>query len=89
MRTTIHIDGATPQEVYDLTLAFQRTLARGAETLPATPDRPRFELPKQLTTTPTVTVAGTCMGWESPALQQDHAVALLAEFDALQGKGKS
>lgn len=89
MRTTIHIDSATPQEVYDLTLAFQRTLARPVPPTPPAEGRPRFELPTQITTEPRVTVGGNAMGWESPALKPDHAVALLAEFDALQGKGKS
>lgn len=73
MRTTINVDSATPQEVYDLTLAFQRTSG--------------IELPKQITDKPVVTVAGTAMGWVSPAMQQEQAVALLAEFERLQGRG--
>jgi hypothetical protein len=69
MRVTIVVDSATPAEVYNLTLAFQRTLG--------------FVLPAQITTEPTVTVGGTAMGWSSPALREAHAVALLAEFDRL------
>ena len=65
MRTTVKVDSATPAEVYALTLAFQRTVG---------PD-----LPGQIGTTPTVTVSGSAMGWESPALTLAHAVALLAE----------
>lgn len=65
MRVTIKVDSATPQEVYDLTLAFQRTLGH--------------PMPKQLQDKPIVTVAGTSMGWESPALYYPHAVALLDE----------
>lgn len=69
MRTRINVDSATPQEVYNLTLAFQRT--RG------------FPMPEQLTTEPTVTVSGTAMGWVSPSLRSEHAIAILREFGAL------
>lgn len=69
MRVTVKVDGATPYQIYDLTLAFQRT--RG------------IELPRQITTTPTVSVGGTAMSWESPAMQESQAVALLKEFDEL------
>lgn len=85
MSVHIRFDSATPQEVYDLTLAFQRTLA-GPTSLPATNERPRWELPQQITTEPTVTVAGIRMGWNSPGLKPEHAVALLAEFERLQGR---
>jgi hypothetical protein len=70
MRTTVKIDSATPEQVYDLTLAFQRTLG--------------FPLPPQITNRPTVTVGGSAMGWESPALFPEHAVSLLAEYHDLQ-----
>jgi hypothetical protein len=66
MRTRIVVDSATPAQVYDLTLAFQRTA--------------RFALPDQPTTEPTVTVCGSAMGWSSPALHTDHAAAVLAEY---------
>jgi hypothetical protein len=69
MRTRIVVDSATPDEVYRLTLAFQRTLG--------------FTLPKQVTAEPTVTVGGSAMGWSSPALYSDHATALLREYEAL------
>lgn len=69
MRITIQIDSATPQEVYNFTLAFQRTLGYG--------------LPLQATTEPTVTVGGSAMGWTSPALYPGHATALLAEAESL------
>lgn len=86
MSVHINFDSATPQEVYDLTLAFQRTLS--SPKMPtATEDRPRFTLPKQITTEPTVTVAGTRMGWTSPGLRPEHAFALLAEFERLQARG--
>jgi hypothetical protein len=68
MRTRIVVDGATPAEIYDLTLAFQRTTAG-------------FDLPEQLTTVPTVTVCGSAMGWSSPALTVEHAAAVLAEYE--------
>lgn len=70
MSTTIRVDSATPGQVYNLTLAFQRT--RG------------FPLPSQLTKQPTVTVGGTCMGWTSPFLTMDHARAVLDEYDRLE-----
>lgn len=65
-RMQIAVDSATPEEVYDLTLAFQRT--------------GRFSLPPQATVLPTVTVMGTAMGWTSPMLTTEHADALLAEY---------
>lgn len=70
MRTTIKIDSATPAEVYHLTLAFQRTRDMG--------------LPQQLCTEPRVTVAGVAMGWESPAMSGERAVAVMREFDRLE-----
>lgn len=79
MSTTIHFNSATPQEVYNLTLAFQRTsgLLRdggmGGHLIPA-----------QVTKEPTVTVGGSCMGWTSPGLTFEHSVALMAEYDRLQ-----
>ena len=69
MRTIIKIDSATPSEVYAFTLAFQRTV--GAD------------LPAQIGKAPTVTVCGTAMGWESPALTPEHAAALLNEASHL------
>ena len=71
MRVIIDIDSATPAQVYNLTLAFQRTKG--------------FEMPRQVTTEPTVTVGGTAMGWTSPALSLDHARAVIDEFRALEG----
>ena len=76
MRIVIAVDSATPDEVYDLTLAFQRTSGQ--------------PMPRQITTEPTVTVGGSAMGWKSPALYPSHAVALLAERDRLAaGRGIS
>lgn len=69
MRTRLVIDSATPAEVYNLTLAFQRTA--------------RFSLPQQPTTEPTVTVCGSAMGWSSPALYEAHTAAVLAELALL------
>jgi hypothetical protein len=74
MRTRLVIDSATPAEVYDLTLAFQRTA--------------RYDLPQQLTAEPTVTVCGIAMGWSSPALYEAHAVAVLAELALLRAGEK-
>lgn len=68
MRTRIKIDSATPGQVYALTLAFQRSTRDHV-------------VPTQLTMVPTVSVCGSAMGWESPALTPEHAVALLAEMD--------
>lgn len=70
MRTTIVIDSATPAQVYNLTLALQRTRA--------------FEMPRQTTVEPSVTVGGSAMGWTSPALYLDHARAVLEEFTRLE-----
>ena len=69
MRVSIHVDSATPQEVYHLTRAFRRTAG--------------FPMPQQIMTDPTVTVGGSAMGWTSPALTEEHARALLAEFHQL------
>jgi len=66
MRIRIVVDSATPTEVYNLTLAFQRTC--------------QIELPQQLTIEPTVTVCGNAMGWSSPALTDEHAAAVLTEL---------
>ena len=71
MRITVKADSATPEQVYDLTLAFQRT-------------RHDHEMPSQITDQPTVTVAGVGMGWESPALLPEHASTLLSEYHDLQ-----
>lgn len=71
MRITVKVDSATPEQAYDLTLAFQRT-------------RHEHEMPSQITDQPTVTVAGVAMGWESPALLSEHASALLSEYHDLQ-----
>lgn len=70
MRTRLVIDSATPAEVYDLTLAFQRTAHQ-------------HTLPQQVTAEPTVTVCGSAMGWSSPALYEAHAAAVLAELALL------
>lgn len=73
MRVTIVADSATPTEVYNLTLAFQRT--RG------------IPLPPQLTVrngedpTPAVRVMGTAMTWESPYLDVEQASAILIQHD--------
>jgi hypothetical protein len=75
MRTRLVVDSATPAEVYNLTLAFQRT-------------RVHHDLPKQLDTMPTVTVCGIAMGWSSPALHEVHAIALLAEYSVLSDPPK-
>jgi hypothetical protein len=76
MRTKIVVDSATPAEVYNLTLALQRTTG---ETMH------RHVIPTQLTVEPTVTVVGAAMSWASPALTLDHARAVLDEFKALTG----
>lgn len=70
MRVRITLDSATPQEVYDYTLAFQRTLGLA-------------DLPKQITDEPTVRVLGSAMTWTSPALTREHAAALLDEAERL------
>lgn len=76
MRIRIVADSATQQQAYNLTLAFQRTLA--------------FELPTNLTPehgeapAPTVTVGGSAMGWKSPYLTHEHARALMREFSRLE-----
>lgn len=70
MRITLDVDSATPEEVYDLTLAFQRT--RG------------IPLPQQITKEPTVTVGGSAMGWRSPALHPAQVSAIMQEFTTLQ-----
>jgi hypothetical protein len=69
MRTRIVVDSATPDEVYNLTLALQRAA--------------RYALPQQTTTEPTVTVCGIAMGWSSPALYPEHAMAVLSEYGLL------
>lgn len=69
-RITIIVDSATPQEVYDLTLAFQRTSG--------------IPLPANLTTEPTVKVAGKCMTWQSPALHPAQVEAILTEVADLR-----
>lgn len=74
MSTVITFTSATPQEVYNLTLAFQRTSGL----------TPGFTLPSQITKQPQVTVGGSAMGWTSPGLTFQHAVALMAEYDRLQ-----
>lgn len=70
MSIIIVSNSATPAEVYDLTLAFQRT---GKD----------FPLPQQITTQPMVAVAGTCLKWTSPGLMVQQAGPLLAEFASL------
>lgn len=69
MRITLTVDSATPEEVYDLTLAFQRTSG--------------IPLPRQINTVPTVTVAGSAMGWTSPAMLPQQVAPLMAEFAEL------
>lgn len=73
MRVTIKVDSATPEEVYDLTLAFQRT-------------RHDHGLPAQITKEPTVTVGGIRMGWVSPAMRRERAFAVMEEYERLQGE---
>lgn len=70
MRITLDIDSATPEQVYDLTLAFQRTSG--------------IPLPPQITDKPVVTVGGSAMGWRSPALHPAQVDAILREFVELQ-----
>lgn len=65
MRVTVKIDSATPTEVFNLTAAFQRTLEV-------------YDNPQQATEAPTVTVLGSAMGWESPAITVEHARELMA-----------
>lgn len=72
MRVTIKVDSATPQEIWNLTAAFQRTAG--------------IPLPKQITTKPTVTVGGSAMGWESPAMTVRRADALLEEWSRLRAE---
>lgn len=75
MRIRIVVDSATTDEVYNLTLAYQRTLG--------------FELPANLTCEhgerpmPNVTVGGSAMGWKSPYLTHEHSRALMREFSRL------
>lgn len=73
MRITVKADSASPEQVYDLTRAFQRT-------------RRDHEMPRQITDEPTVTVAGAAMGWESPALLPEHARTLLSSYEDLQAE---
>jgi hypothetical protein len=79
MRIRIVVDSATPAEVYNLTLAFQRS-ARFE--LPDHTQQQR-DVPGRLSTEPTVTVCGIAMGWSSPYLFVEHAAAVLAEYDKL------
>ncbi len=71
MRVTIRVDSATPEETYNLTLAFQLTSRE-------------HTLPRQIGTEPTVTVGGIAFGWTSPALTPEHAKAVMACAHALK-----
>lgn len=70
MSMRITEDSATPAQVYNLTLAFQRTAGLG--------------LPAQITDLPVVKVAGSAMNWQSPGMSAERCRALLAEFDRLE-----
>jgi hypothetical protein len=79
-RVTLTVDSATPDEVYDLTLAFQRTSGPVRE-------QGRFgghEVPEQITRQPVVSVTGSAMSWRSPALTAEHAAAVLGQYAALR-----
>ncbi len=83
MRVQIKIDSATPQEVYDYTLAYQRTLG-----FPAVPtDHPGAEILNGRAA-PVVSVGGTAMGWRSPHITPEQAHALLAEVEILAAERK-
>lgn len=71
MRIRVSADGATPEQVHDLTRAFIRT----AEVR---------EVPRQITDQPTVGIDGSAMRWTSPALHSEHAAALLDEYERLE-----
>lgn len=73
--TVLTFDSTSPQEAYDLTLAFQRTSGL----------TPGMVLPPQVNQQPTVKVGGSALGWTSPRITFPHAEALLAEFRRLQG----
>lgn len=77
MRTRIVIDSCTPQQVYNLTLAYQRTL--GYAPLPTQLTMVHGQQPE-----PTVTVGGSAMSWSSPWLDSVTATLLLTEFDLLE-----
>lgn len=66
MRVSIVVDSATPEQIRNLTAAFQSTRDMG--------------MPTQITDKPTVTVCGVGMGWGSPALDLRRASAVLDEF---------
>lgn len=77
-RTRIIIDSATPQQVYNLTLAYQRTLGHEA-TMPPQLTPVAGETPR-----PSVSVMGSAMTWSSPYLDSVHATLLLTEYDLLE-----
>lgn len=70
MRVTITIDSATPHQIWNLTAAFQRTAG--------------IPLPPTATAKPMVTVAGSAMGWESPAMTVERAETTLREWKTLR-----
>lgn len=70
MRLTVTIDSATADEARAFVLAFQRTRNNG------------HDLPRQITTEPTVRVMGPwSWGVTTPALTAEHAHALSIEFN--------
>lgn len=70
MRIRLTADGATPDQVHDLTRAFVHTSKE-------------HEVPLQITNMPTVGIDGSKMRWTSPALLSEHAQALLTEYERL------
>lgn len=81
-RTTLVFDSATPAQIYNLTLAFQRTSG-----LLRDEGFGGHVVPPQVTDKPVVSVAGSAMSWRSPALTVQHSAALLAEYDRLERGG--
>lgn len=71
MRITVEIDSASASEAEAFMRAFQRTARQ-------------HELPSNLTTEPTVRIAGIGWGITTPAITPEHVAALVAEFDALR-----
>lgn len=71
MRIQIKADSATPEQVFNLTRAFQRTLGDD-------------DLPTVMRAEPTVTVLGSAMGWETPPITRRRAASILREFDRLE-----
>lgn len=72
-RFTLTVDSATPEQVYSLTLAYQRTLRDFSV-------GPQWGEPD-----PHVKVMGVAMTWKSPALSPEHARAVMDEYDSIVG----